>query len=52
MDHATCAALLLATHFATFLFPLTVRSVPVLTEIGRLIVRFRNARPTPQFATG
>ena len=46
MDHATCAALLLATHFATSLFPLTVRSVPVLTEIGRLIVRFRNARPT------
>ena len=48
MDHATCAALLLATHFATSLFPLTIRSVPVLTEIGRLIVRFRNARPTPQ----
>ena len=25
MDHATCAALLLATHFATSLLPLTIR---------------------------
>ena len=48
MDHATCAALLLATHFATSLLPLTIRLVPVLSEIGRLIVRFRKARPTPQ----
>ena len=48
MDHATCVALLLATHFATSLLPLTIRSVPVVSEIGRLIVRFRKAKPTPQ----
>ena len=48
MDHATCAALLLATHFATSLFPLTVRLIPVITEIGRLIVQFRRADLTPQ----
>ena len=48
MDHATCAALLLATHFATSLFPLTIRLVPVVTEIGCLIVRFRRAKPTPE----
>ena len=47
MDHATCATLLLATHFATSLLPLTVRLIPVITEIGRLIVRFRRADPTP-----
>jgi hypothetical protein len=48
MDHATCAALLVATHFATSLFPLTIRLVPVVTEISRLIVRFRRAKQTPQ----
>ena len=48
MDHATCFRLLLATHFATSLLPLTVRLIPVLTEIGRLIVRFRRAELTPQ----
>jgi hypothetical protein len=48
MDHATCAALLLATHFATSLCPLTIRLVPVVTEIGRLIVRFRRSELTPQ----
>ena len=48
MDHATCAALLSATHFATSLFPLTVRLIPVIAEIGRLIVRFRRAELTPQ----
>ncbi len=48
MDHATCAALLLATHFATSLFPLTIRLVPVVTEISRLIVRFRRSEPTPK----
>jgi hypothetical protein len=48
MDHATCAALLSATHFATSLLPLTVRLVPVITEVGRLIVRFRRADSTPQ----
>ena len=41
MDHATCFRLLSATHFATSLLPLTVRLIPVLTEIGRLIVGFR-----------
>ena len=35
MDHATCSRLLMATHFATSLLPLTVRLVPVITEIGR-----------------
>jgi hypothetical protein len=38
---------LLATHFATSLFPLTVRLIPVITQIGRLIVRFRRADLTP-----
>ena len=38
MDHATSCRLLLATHFATSLLPLTARLVPVITEIGRLIV--------------
>jgi hypothetical protein len=47
VDYATCGTLLLATHFATSLFPLTVRLVPVITEVGRLIVRFRKAEPTP-----
>ena len=48
MDHATCFRLLSATHFATSLLPLTVRLIPVLTEIGRLIVGFRRAELTPQ----
>src|SRR3954466_11434044 len=48
MDHATGAAALLATHFATSLFPLTVRLIPVITQIGRLIVRSRGADVTPQ----
>ena len=48
MDHATCAAALLATHFATSLLPLTGRLIPVITEVGRLIVRFRRADLTPQ----
>ena len=47
MDYATCAAFLSATHFATSLLPLTIRLVPVITEVGRLIVRFRKAEPTP-----
>jgi hypothetical protein len=49
MDHATCAAPLSATHFATSLLPLTVRLVPVIAEVGRLIVRFRRTESTPQF---
>ena len=46
MDHATCSRLLLATHFATSLLPLTARLVPVIAELGRLIVR--SAGPTPR----
>jgi hypothetical protein len=48
MDHPTASAALLATHFATSLFPLTVRLIPVIAQIGRLIVRFRRADLTPQ----
>ncbi len=48
MDHATCSRLLMATHFATSLLPLTARLVPVITEIGLLIVPFRRADTTPQ----
>ena len=48
MDHATCLRQLSATHFATSLFPLTVRLVPLIFQIGRLIVRFRRAELTPQ----
>jgi hypothetical protein len=50
MDHATASRLLLATHFATSLFPLTVRLIPPIAEIGRLIVRFRRAELPPQAA--
>jgi hypothetical protein len=48
MDHATCSRLLTATHFATSLLPLTARLIPVITELGRLIVPFRRADTTPQ----
>jgi len=48
MDHATAAGALLATHFATSLFPLTVRLIPVIAQIGRLTVQFRRADVTPQ----
>jgi len=48
MDHAACVHLLLATPFATSLWALTVRLIPVITQIGRLIVRFRRADLTPQ----
>src|SRR5947209_10758833 len=48
MDHATCSRLLTATHFATSLLPLTARLIPVVTELGRLIVPFRRADPSPQ----
>jgi hypothetical protein len=47
MDHATCSRLLTATHFATSLLPLTARLLPVITELGRLIVHSRRADPTP-----
>jgi hypothetical protein len=48
MDHATGSRLLLATHFATSLVPLTARLVPAIAEVGRLIVRFRRADPSPR----
>lgn len=48
MHHATAAAGLTATHFATSLLPLTARLVPVIAEIGRTIVQFRRADTTPQ----
>ena len=48
MDHATCSRQLLATHFATSLFPLTVRLVPLITQIGHTLVQFRRADLTPQ----
>jgi hypothetical protein len=48
MDHATATNALLATHFATSLVPLTVRLIPVIAQIGTLIVRFRRADVTPQ----
>ena len=48
MDHATAGIALLATHFATSLFPLTVRLIPVIAQIGRLIVRFRRVDLTAQ----
>jgi hypothetical protein len=48
MDHATCSRLLLATYFTTSLCPLTARLIPVITELGRLIVTFRRADVTPQ----
>lgn len=48
MVHATAVRPLLATHFATSLFPLTVRLIPPITQIGRLIVQFRRAELNPQ----
>src|SRR6516162_6811703 len=48
MDHATCSRQLLATHFATSLFPLTVRLVPLITQIGHTLVQFRRADLTPR----
>jgi hypothetical protein len=47
MNHATAVRPLLATPFATSLVPLTVRLIPVITQIGRLIVPFRRADVTP-----
>src|SRR5947209_7091073 len=47
MSHATAVRPLLATPFATSLVPLTVRLIPVITQIGRLLVRFRRADLTP-----
>jgi hypothetical protein len=47
MDQTTGVAPLLATHFATSLFPSTVRLVPVIAQIGRTLVQFRRAGITP-----
>jgi hypothetical protein len=47
MDHATATTVLLATPFAAALFPLTLRLLPVITQIAQLIVAFRVAEPTP-----
>jgi hypothetical protein len=47
MDHATCTAHLSATHFATSLLPLTARLIPVIAEVGCLIIRFRRTESTP-----
>jgi hypothetical protein len=48
MDHATCARQLSTTPFARSLATLTVQLLPVIAEIGRLIVSFRRAELTPQ----
>ena len=48
MDHATALRPLLATPFVTSLFPSTMRLIPVITQIGRLIVQFRRADVTPR----
>jgi hypothetical protein len=50
MDHATCARQLRATPFARSLSALTVRLLPVIVQIGRLIVRFRREDLSPQAA--
>ncbi len=50
MNHPTCAEPLLTTHFATSLSALTVRLVPLIAEIGCLIVSFRRSDLTPQAA--
>jgi hypothetical protein len=50
MDHATGSRQLLATPFAHSLSALTVRLLPVIIPIGRLIVRFRRKDLTPQAA--
>ncbi len=47
MDHATATIALLATPFAASLLPLTLRLIPVITQIGQLIAIFHTAEPTP-----
>jgi hypothetical protein len=47
MDHATVTAALLATPFAASLLPLSLRLLPGITQIARLIVAFRAAELTP-----
>src|SRR5512135_2683523 len=48
MADATWYTALLATPFASSLFPLTLRLIPLITEIARQVQRFRMAEPTPQ----
>src|SRR5512135_1095673 len=48
MADATWYTALLATPFASSLFPLTLRLIPLITEIAREVQRFRMAEPTPQ----
>ncbi len=47
MDHATLITTLLTTPFATSLLPLTVRLLPIISQVAHLIVAFRVAEPTP-----
>src|SRR3954451_1122635 len=47
MDHATLATALLATSFASSLLPLTIRLLPVISQVARLIVVFRASETTP-----
>jgi hypothetical protein len=47
MDHATVTATLLATPFAASLLPLSLRLLPGITQIARLILAFRAAELTP-----
>src|SRR3954465_2571785 len=47
MDHATATAALLATPFAASLLPLSLRLLPGITQIARLVVAFRAAELTP-----
>src|SRR3954452_13929259 len=47
MDHATVATAPLAPSFASSLFPLTIRLLPVISQVARLIVVFRALELTP-----
>src|SRR4051794_30367581 len=47
MDHATVFATLLATPFAASLLPLTLRLLPIISQVAQQIVTFRAAEPTP-----
>src|SRR3954452_1827310 len=47
MDHATVMAALLAAPFAASLLPLSIRLLPVISQIAKLIVAFRTAELTP-----
>jgi hypothetical protein len=47
MDHPTVMAALLATPFAASLLPLSIRLLPVISQIAKLIVAFRTAELSP-----